>query len=92
MIKADIAANVSREAGTTLAQAEYCVDVILKALKAGLVQRGRIELRGFGVFVVRARKLGIGRNPRTGESFPITPGRTVRFNAGKILRDLPTAE
>lgn len=62
---------------------------MLEALKARLLQGGRIELRGFGVLVVQARKLGIGRNPRTGESFPIAPGRTVRFKPGKVLCDLP---
>jgi DNA-binding protein HU-beta len=90
MIKADIAADVAREARTTLVQAEGCVDVILDALKARLAQGGRVELRGFGVFIVRARKRGIGRNPRTGESFGITPGRVVRFRPGKVLRDIPT--
>ena len=43
------------------------------------------------VLVVQARKLGIGRNPRTRESFPIALGRTVRFKPGKLLRDLPPA-
>ena len=92
MTKADIAEDVSREAELTRAQAERSVDVILDVLKAGLLQGGRIELRGFGVLVVRARKLGIGRNPHTGESFPIAPGHTVRFKPGKLLRDLPPVD
>jgi nucleoid DNA-binding protein len=91
MTKADIAADVSREAEITKARAERGVEVILDTLKAQLLQGGRIELRGFGVLVVQARKLGIGRNPRTGESFPIAPGRTVRFKPGKLLSDLPPA-
>ncbi len=91
MTKADIAVDVSREAQMTRVQADRCVAVILDALKARLLQGGRIELRGFGVLTVQARKLGIGRNPRTGESFPIGPGRTIRFKPGKVLRDLPPA-
>ena len=36
------------------------------------MQRGdRIELRGFGVFQVKPRKRGIGRNPRTGKEVRI---------------------
>jgi len=35
-------------------------------MKNSLARGNRIELRGFGVFNVRPRKTGIGRNPRTG--------------------------
>ena len=46
--------------------------------------------RGFGVFSVRARKTGIGRNPRTGTEVSITPGKAVRFKPGKELHVLET--
>ena len=46
------------------------------------------ELRGFGVFNVRPRKTGIGRNPRTGAEISIQPGRAVRFKPGKDLHVL----
>jgi nucleoid DNA-binding protein len=85
MIKNDIAADVAREAEITMTRASQCVEIILEGLKAGLRDRGRIELRGFGVFIVRPRKGGIGRNPRTGEVFPLRPGRVVRFRPGKVL-------
>ena len=45
----------------------------------------RIELRGFGVFVVKPRKRGVGRNPRTGKEVPIPAGKTIRFKPGKEL-------
>ena len=48
----------------------------------------RIELRGFGVFQVKPRKRGIGRNPRTGKEVRIPPGRTIRFKPGKDLQNL----
>jgi len=91
MTKADIPKDVSREAETTLVRAEHCVEFILEALKARLLQSGRIELRGFGVPVIQTRKRGVGRNPRTGEVLPIAPGRTVRFKPGKLLRGMPPA-
>ena len=49
-------------------------------------QRERIELRGFGVFVVKPRKRGVGRNPRTGEEVAIPSGKTIRFKPGKELQ------
>ena len=57
-------------------------------MKSALNEGKRIELRGFGVFQVRDRKRGVGRNPRTGIEIAITPGKTVRFKPGKSLRDL----
>ena len=48
----------------------------------------RIELRGFGIFNVRPRKTGIGRNPRTGAEVAIPPGKAVRFKPGKELQTL----
>jgi DNA-binding protein HU-beta len=72
--------------GITKVKAEIAVDALLDALR-GAMQRGeRIELRGFGVFVVKPRKSGIGRNPRTGAEVPIPPGKTVRFKPGKEIR------
>jgi nucleoid DNA-binding protein len=48
----------------------------------------KIELRGFGIFNVRPRKTGIGRNPRTGAEVAIPPGKAVRFKPGKELQSL----
>jgi DNA-binding protein HU-beta len=54
-------------------------------MKKALSSGERIELRGFGVFNVRPRKTGIGRNPRTGAEVSIAPGKAVRFKPGKEL-------
>jgi DNA-binding protein HU-beta len=64
------------------------VSAIIDALRDALLRGERIELRGFGVFVVKDRKRGVGRNPRTGQEVPIPPGKTVRFKPGKALREL----
>jgi len=38
------------------------------------------------VFVVKPRKRGVGRNPRTGEEVAIPSGKTIRFKPGKELQ------
>lgn len=88
MIKADLVEIIAREAGITKVSAEAAVDAIIGSLKRALTRGERIELRGFGVFEVKARKRGIGRNPRTGEEVAIPPGKTTRFRPGKALSDL----
>ena len=88
MVKADLVEIIAREAGITKVSAEAAVDAIIDSLKRALTRGERIELRGFGVFEVKPRKRGIGRNPRTGEEVAIPPGKTTRFRPGKALRDL----
>ncbi len=88
MIKADIINRVAEESEVPRVKAAVAVDTILEALKGALSEGKRIELRGFGVFQVRDRKRGVGRNPKTGVEVAITPGKTVRFKPGKELRDL----
>jgi DNA-binding protein HU-beta len=88
MIKVDIINEVSRAADITKVKAEVAVEALLDAMKVSLMKGERIELRGFGVFQVKPRKRGIGRNPRTGMEVRIPPGRTIRFKPGKDLQNL----
>jgi len=88
MIKADIVSRVAEESEISRVKAAEAVNTILEAIKSALGSGKRIELRGFGVFQVRNRKRGVGRNPKTGVEVPIAPGRTVRFKPGKELKNL----
>jgi DNA-binding protein HU-beta len=88
MIKVDIVNEVSRLADITKVKAEVAVDAVFDAMRASMMRGERIELRGFGVFQVKPRKRGIGRNPRTGKEVRIPPGRTIRFKPGKELQNI----
>jgi nucleoid DNA-binding protein len=85
LIKQDIIHHVIERTGLPRNKAEAAVDKVFESLKKALAASERIELRGFGVFTVRPRKTGIGRNPRTGAEVAITPGKAVRFKPGKEL-------
>ena len=88
MIKVDIVAKVAQAADITKVKAEVAVDSVFNAMRLAMQRGERIELRGFGVFQVKPRKRGIGRNPRTGKEVRIPPGRTIRFKPGKALQQL----
>ena len=88
MIKLDIINEVVTRTGVTQTKAEMAVETVFDAMKKALAQGDRIELRGFGVFNVKPRKTGIGRNPRTGQEVSIPPGKAVRFKPGKELQAL----
>ncbi len=89
MIKLDIINDVVNRTGITKTKAEIAVETVFESMKKALAGSDRIELRGFGVFIVRPRKTGIGRNPRTGAEVSIPPGKAVRFKPGKELQSLP---
>ena len=86
MIKLDIINHVVDQTGITRTKAEMAVDSVFNAMKNALRSNERIEFRGFGVFTIKQRKTGIGRNPRTGEEVTIPPGKAVRFKPGKGLQ------
>ena len=86
MIKLDIVNEVSRLAEVTKVKAEVAVEAVFDAMRASMMKGERIELRGFGVFQVKQRKKGIGRNPKTGVEVKIPPGNTIRFKPGKELQ------
>ena len=86
MIKLDIVNRVAERTGVPKMKAEQAVDALFHSMKEALARGERIELRGFGVFVVKPRKRGVGRNPRTGEEVAIPSGKTIRFKAGKELQ------
>jgi DNA-binding protein HU-beta len=86
VIKLDIVNRVADSTGVPKMKAEQAVDALFHSMKEALARGERIELRGFGVFVVKPRKRGVGRNPRTGEEVAIPSGKTIRFKPGKELQ------
>jgi DNA-binding protein HU-beta len=88
MIKADIVNKVAEVSEISRVKAAQAVDTVIEGLRNALARGQRIELRGFGVFQVKQRKKGIGRNPKTGVEVKIPPGNTIRFKPGKELRNL----
>jgi DNA-binding protein HU-beta len=89
LIKLDLVNDVVNRTGITKTKAEIAVETVFGSMKKALAKGERIELRGFGVFNVKPRKTGIGRNPRTGAEVNILPGKAVRFKPGKELQSLP---
>src|SRR5256714_229471 len=59
----------------------------LDHITSSLANNVAVELRNFGVFQPRLTKPRVGRNPNEpGSSFVIPPRATVKFKAGKIMR------
>ena len=62
------------------------VQTILDSMAGALKRNERIEVRGFGIFVMRKRKPRIGRNPKSGAAVPLGDRKVPFFKTGKDLR------
>ncbi|MGY6643693.1 MAG: integration host factor subunit beta [Salinarimonas sp.] len=65
---------------------ENIVNAILDTIVDALARGDRVELRGFGAFSVKKRDARIGRNPRTGETVPVSEKVIPVFKTGKEMR------
>lgn len=66
---------------------ELAVKGILEMMAQTLTQGERIEIRGFGSFNLHYRAPRVGRNPKTGESVPLSGKFVPHFKPGKELRE-----
>jgi integration host factor beta subunit len=66
--------------------AEVIVNSVFSGMAGALRSGGRIEIRGFGSFIVKQRQGREGRNPRTGRLVTVPPKRVPFFKVGKELR------
>lgn len=87
MNKSELIEALAREKNLTYKKSEEIVNSIFSSLSSTLVEGGRIEIRGFGSFVVKDYKPYQGRNPKTGESIQVKPKKLPFFKVGKELRD-----
>lgn len=67
-------------------EVERIVTTLFDAISKRLAEGGRVELRGFGAFSTRSREARIGRNPRTGDTVPVSAKRVPYFKPGKEMR------
>jgi nucleoid DNA-binding protein len=87
MTKKDIAKEIAQAAGITQAQAQDIVQRVFNGIIEALVEKGRIELRNFGVFEVKKRKPRQARNPRTGEKVLVPERVVVTFKPGLEMEE-----
>jgi integration host factor subunit beta len=87
MNKSGLIEELARRENLTEKKATDVVNLIFKGFTEELKKSGRIEIRGFGSFVVRDYESYTGRNPKTGMNITVSPKRLPFFKVGKELRD-----
>ncbi len=66
--------------------AEVMVNELFAGMADALRRSERIEIRGFGSFVVKQRRARDGRNPKTGRAVAVAAKRIPFFKVGKELK------
>src|SRR6187431_3231085 len=87
LTKRDIVVAISNQTGMVQHDVFEVVQRTLDHITNSLANNVAVELRNFGVFQPRLTKPRVGRNPnQPGSSFVIPARATVKFKAGKIMR------
>ena len=73
--------------GCTGVAARETMSALLNTIQASLKKNQKVQLAGFGTFVVSKRAARKGVNPQTGEPIKIKASRSVRFKAGRTLKE-----
>ncbi len=92
MNKSELVEALASERDLTYKKSEEIVNIIFDSMADTLARGGRIEIRGFGSFVVKDYKSYMGRNPKTGEIIRVKPKKLPFFKVGKDLRERVNTE
>jgi integration host factor subunit beta len=85
--KSELIEKLAERSGLTVPQAEEVVNLIYRKMRDTMVDGGRIEIRGFGSFVVKEYMAYEGRNPKTGAKIYVAPKKLPFFKVGKELKE-----
>ncbi len=87
MNKSDLVVDLARKVDLPLRKSEEVINLIFETMSRALVRGERIEIRGFGAFEIREYRNYTGRNPKTGETIPVSKKKLPFFKTGKELRE-----
>ena len=87
MTKADIINEVSKNTGFTKVEVENQFDSILNTIKLSLSKGERVDLRGFGSFLIKVRDKRTVLNPSTKEKIILDKRFVAAFKVSKLLKE-----
>ncbi len=87
MTKSELIETLAQQKDIPYRRAEQVINEIFDAMSEALVAGDRIEIRGFGSFVVKEYDGYTGRNPKSGEQIEVKPKKLPFFKVGKQLKE-----
>ena len=87
MNKSDLTQALAKAFDLPLRKSDEIVDTVFNTMSRALAGGDRIEIRGFGTFIVREYDGYTGRNPKTGAKISVKGKKLPFFKAGKDFRE-----
>ena len=88
MTKSDIIKEVAEGTGLTKVETEAVLDGVIHSISESLKRGERVDLRGFGSFIVKQRSARDARNPATREIVRLQERYIPAFKVSKILKEV----
>jgi len=92
MTKQELISAVAQKAGIQKKFAEPAINALLEVITEALKKGERVEIRGFGTFLMKERAARVARNPKTGEKVKVPPKLVPAFKPGKELKEATEKE
>jgi len=87
MNKSDLIKNISFKIGNVKKNdTEEAVNLLINLISKSLLEKNRVEIRGFGSFSSRYRPVRLARNPKTGTSITVGSKFYTYFRPSKLLK------
>ena len=86
MTKAELVGKLANKSKLSRKQAVDVVNAMTQSISDSLATGNKVEIRGFGSFVIRERNARIAHNPRSREIVEVPAKRGPFFKAGNDLR------
>jgi integration host factor subunit beta len=88
IIKSELVSAISQKM-TQLSERDVAHGIthIIDKICHALINKKRVEIRGFGAFSLHFRPSRLAHNPKTGKKLHTKPKYAVHFKAGKELRE-----
>ncbi|ATG97291.1 HU family DNA-binding protein [Mesoplasma lactucae] len=87
MTKKELAVKVAEANDLSQAAADKIITSVFATISTSLVKGDEIMIPGFGKFSISHRAARTGLNPRTKEKLTIPASKSVKFKAGKQLKE-----
>ena len=87
MNKSDLIKNISFKINNIKKNdTEEAVNQLINLISDSLLEKNRVEIRGFGTFSSRHRSIRLARNPKTGTSITVGSKFFTYFRPSKLLK------
>ena len=88
MTKSDIIKEVAEGTGLTKVEIEAVLEGMILSISDSLKRGERVDIRGFGSFIVKQRAARDARNPATREIVKLQERFIPAFKVSKILKEV----